>query len=132
MDEHAELYGGWPSAALRSGGLDGARALLAMQDAALAAMTPLAHDWLHRRQESVAAARRLLDGLGTATDPMAAIQAQQIWWTGAAERLTQDAGTWAQFGMALLRTPGAGVMPAGWPKPAVPGPRSRTPGAIAA
>lgn len=132
MDEHAEGYGGWPVAAWRGGGLDGARALLAMQEAALMAMTALAQDWLHRRHQSVTAARALLDGLSAAPDSTVAFQAQQIWWTGAVERLTQDTGAWAEFGMALLRTPGAGVPPAEGGNPPMPGPRSRAPASLTA
>ncbi|HVC62069.1 MAG TPA: hypothetical protein VND19_17110 [Acetobacteraceae bacterium] len=123
MDESKDLFGALTATALRDGSLNGARAMLAMEGAALAAMTPLAHGWLRRREESLTAARRLLDSLGAATDPMGAIQAQQLWWTGATERLTEDAGAWAQFGMALLRMSDTGVPPTGQ---VVPVPRSRT------
>jgi hypothetical protein len=129
MTGDKDVPGAWTSAALRDGGLNGARAVLAMESAALAAMTPLAREWLRRREDSLAATRRLLDSLGTATDPGAIAQAQQLWWTGVTERLTQDVGAWTQFGMALLRLPDAAVPPE---REAAPAPRARAPQAVAA
>lgn len=127
MSEFAELFGGSSLAGWRTGSLDGARAVLAMQGAALAAMTPLANDWLHRREEALAAAGRLLDELGSANDPMEAVQAHQAWLSGATQRLTEDAAAWLRFGTALWRVPAAGMIPEATPEPARPPHRARTP-----
>ncbi len=120
MGERGDLFGNAIPTELRNTGLEAARSMLAMQGAALDAMMPLAHDWLHRRQEALAAARHLLDGLATASGPMDAMQAQQLWWSGVAQRMTQDAGACMELGAALMRVPGAGVAPEHMRRPARP------------
>jgi hypothetical protein len=111
----ASTLSGW-----RRGNLEGAYALLAMQGAALGAMAPLATNWLHRREDSLAAARDLLDALEATDDPTAAVRAQLAWFSGAAQRLSEDRADWLRFVTALWRLLAAGVAPepAATPSPA--------------
>ncbi|MDE2581918.1 MAG: phasin family protein [Rhodospirillales bacterium] len=111
MSEFQDMFSGPGLAAWRGTGLDGVRAMLAMQTAALEAMEPMTSDWLHRREASLAAARHLLDELSEAGDPMQAAQAQQAWWSGASQRLAEDTNAWLRLGAALWRVPAAGVAP---------------------
>lgn len=91
-----------PAGAIEGVPFAGLGAMLAAQTSLLAAMEPVAEEWMHRRQAAMTAAREALSGLREAPSPMAAFSLLQAWWAGAAERLAQDGADCMALSLALL------------------------------